>query len=290
MGQEDVQKLSRKVKSRIFEMPGNSVCVDCTNLHPQWARPAYGILVCIECSSKHRSLAGQDPILSVQMDDWTDERISQMDAGGNETFSSFLTSRGIEKEWEVRKKYSTKQALFYGATLKRRSRGKPASHDPVVGARKSAMCDPPVSKKSMTDLEGVALKPEVADDEDSNDSDSDSDSDTHSTTSSDISSDVPVDPGNYNVEYGGDALGPDRLPGETFEAYIGRQARVRPQKMKSLRRSSMLKAVSSVGDSVGSSSRFSLTGMLGLFGVQDDGHQASEELRKDFARGTGGSR
>jgi len=286
MGQEGVQKLSRKVKNRIFEMPGNSVCVDCTNLHPQWASPAYGILVCIECSSKHRSLTGQGPILSVQMDDWTDERISQMDAGGNETFSSFLTSRGIEKEWEVRKKYSTKQALFYRATLKRRSKEKRASHDPVISARKSVMST--VSKKSMTDLDGVVLKPDVADGEGSSgsDSDSDSDSDTHSTTSSDTSSDVPVDPGNYNAEYGGDALGPDRLPGETFEAYIGRQARVRPQKMKSLRRSSMLKAVSSVSESVGSSSKFSLTGMLGLFGVQDDGHHASEELRKTFAGGT----
>jgi hypothetical protein len=228
-------------------------------------------------------------VLSVQMDAWTDERISQMDAGGNETFSTFLASRGIGKDWEMRKKYSTKQAYFYSATLRRRSKGKPVAHDPVLIARKASMeCLGPNLKKSMTDLNGVVLPSK---DDESSESDSDSDSGTstssNTTTDSDSSSEVPVDPGNYNVEYGGDALGPDRLPGESFDAYVQRQARVRPLKSKSLRRSSMLKSVTSVGDSNGSSShRFSVMGMLGFFGVQEDDAQAGEELRKRYARGS----
>lgn len=36
-------------------LPGNNCCIDCHNPHPEWAVINYGILVCLNCSGRHRS-------------------------------------------------------------------------------------------------------------------------------------------------------------------------------------------------------------------------------------------
>jgi hypothetical protein len=40
-------------------IPGNLRCVDCDATNPQWASISYGILLCIECSGKHRQMGVQ---------------------------------------------------------------------------------------------------------------------------------------------------------------------------------------------------------------------------------------
>lgn len=40
-------------------IPGNLRCVDCDATNPQWASISYGILLCIECSGKHRRMGVQ---------------------------------------------------------------------------------------------------------------------------------------------------------------------------------------------------------------------------------------
>ena len=36
--------------------PGNDKCMDCGNFDTDWADVSHGILLCIECSGKHRAL------------------------------------------------------------------------------------------------------------------------------------------------------------------------------------------------------------------------------------------
>ena len=38
---------------------GNSRCVDCNKMNPQWASISYGALLCIDCSGCHRQLGVQ---------------------------------------------------------------------------------------------------------------------------------------------------------------------------------------------------------------------------------------
>jgi len=38
----------------IKAIPGNNICADCPTKSPQWASLSFGVLVCLECSGKHR--------------------------------------------------------------------------------------------------------------------------------------------------------------------------------------------------------------------------------------------
>ncbi len=40
----------------LFNIPGNTKCVDCGASNPQWATLSYGSLLCIECSGRHRQM------------------------------------------------------------------------------------------------------------------------------------------------------------------------------------------------------------------------------------------
>ena len=37
-------------------LPGNSRCVDCDEMNPEWASVSYGVLLCLRCSGRHRGL------------------------------------------------------------------------------------------------------------------------------------------------------------------------------------------------------------------------------------------
>lgn len=37
-------------------LPGNSRCVDCEEMNPEWASVSYGVLLCLRCSGRHRGL------------------------------------------------------------------------------------------------------------------------------------------------------------------------------------------------------------------------------------------
>lgn len=38
----------------ISGLPGNDKCVDCGSDRPVWGSPHLGILICLECSGRHR--------------------------------------------------------------------------------------------------------------------------------------------------------------------------------------------------------------------------------------------
>lgn len=134
-------KMPKDVEARIRALPGNNMCVDCRSLTPQWASVSYGTLMCLECSGQHRSLGVHISFVrSVQMDSWTERQIEAMQtSGGNASFTEYMQSRNIPKEWPIGKKYASKQAAYYRERLERRLNGKtepppdPGCWDPVSG-------------------------------------------------------------------------------------------------------------------------------------------------------------
>ena len=40
----------------LYNIPGNTRCVDCGASNPQWATLSYGALLCIDCSGRHRQM------------------------------------------------------------------------------------------------------------------------------------------------------------------------------------------------------------------------------------------
>eukprot|EP00927_Polykrikos_kofoidii_P018234 TRINITY_DN18410_c0_g1_i1.p1 TRINITY_DN18410_c0_g1~~TRINITY_DN18410_c0_g1_i1.p1 ORF type:complete len:440 (+),score=71.93 TRINITY_DN18410_c0_g1_i1:112-1431(+) len=134
-------QMHKDVEARIRALPGNKLCMDCNNLNPQWASVTYGALMCLECAGHHRALGVHlSFIRSVAMDAWKEREIAAMErSGGNDKLVNFFTSKGIDKDMHISKKYNTKQAAYYRDRLSRWLDGKtepppdPGNYDPVSG-------------------------------------------------------------------------------------------------------------------------------------------------------------
>lgn len=60
----------------IREYPGNNRCCDCSSLDTDWASISHGIVICLECAGKHRSLGVHVSIVrSIKMDSWSAQQV-----------------------------------------------------------------------------------------------------------------------------------------------------------------------------------------------------------------------
>ncbi|CAB3366326.1 Hypothetical predicted protein [Cloeon dipterum] len=112
-----IQALKTKVQ-------GNSHCVDCDALNPDWASLNLGALMCIECSGTHRNLGSHiSKVRSLDLDEWPPSNLSVMRALGNHLVNSVweANTRGRmkpgpsspreEKEKWIRAKYEIKEFM-----------------------------------------------------------------------------------------------------------------------------------------------------------------------------------
>lgn len=78
------QSGKRRLKD-LLSKAENRVCADCGAQDPKWASANIGVFICLKCCGVHRSLGTHiSKVLSVTLDDWSDEDVdSMMEVGGN---------------------------------------------------------------------------------------------------------------------------------------------------------------------------------------------------------------
>eukprot|EP00003_Mantamonas_plastica_P025259 TRINITY_DN4916_c0_g1_i1.p1 TRINITY_DN4916_c0_g1~~TRINITY_DN4916_c0_g1_i1.p1 ORF type:complete len:306 (+),score=93.07 TRINITY_DN4916_c0_g1_i1:181-1098(+) len=91
-GKSNVPEESEKLPE-LEVIPGNMVCADCSNEHPEWASINLGVMLCIECSGIHRSLGVHiSKVRSAHLDRWSDEQMVIMGELGNERVNKIYES------------------------------------------------------------------------------------------------------------------------------------------------------------------------------------------------------
>ncbi|KAF5475384.1 hypothetical protein F2P56_007193 [Juglans regia] len=74
----------RRLKDLLLQKD-NRHCADCGAQDPKWASANIGVFICLKCCGVHRSLGTHiSKVLSVTLDDWSDDEIDSMfEVGGN---------------------------------------------------------------------------------------------------------------------------------------------------------------------------------------------------------------
>ncbi|XP_057544791.1 ADP-ribosylation factor GTPase-activating protein AGD12-like [Amaranthus tricolor] len=74
----------RRLKD-LLQQKDNRTCADCGASDPKWASANIGVFICLKCCGVHRSLGTHiSKVLSVTLDEWSDEDIDAMvEVGGN---------------------------------------------------------------------------------------------------------------------------------------------------------------------------------------------------------------
>lgn len=80
----------------------NRTCADCGAPDPKWASANIGVFICLKCCGVHRSLGTHiSKVLSVTLDDWSDDEIDAMvEVGGNASANSIYEAylpEGVQK-------------------------------------------------------------------------------------------------------------------------------------------------------------------------------------------------
>ena len=108
-----------EVFKELAKDPENRVCVDCGKSGAQWASVSHGILMCLECSGKHRGLGVHISFVrSSTMDSWSPQQLQYMVQGGNRRFKDYLASYSISDSVPIVEKYYTRAVHYYREALK----------------------------------------------------------------------------------------------------------------------------------------------------------------------------
>ena len=85
-----------KVMEKILAKPQNQVCFDCGSKAPKWSSPYLGIVICYECSSKHRSYGTHISFVrSVDLDNWKRRELKSLELTGNSYTKERFNDLGV---------------------------------------------------------------------------------------------------------------------------------------------------------------------------------------------------
>ncbi|KAF1774218.1 PDZ domain [Phytophthora cactorum] len=100
-------------------LPGNDRCVDCKAVCPQWAGVSFGVLLCLACAGKHRSLGVADEFVkSLVMDAWSANEVCALELGGNAKWVAVCAGTGVS-DLPMETKYSSGVAKAYKSRIRR---------------------------------------------------------------------------------------------------------------------------------------------------------------------------
>lgn len=110
----DKTAVFRKLKAK----SENKMCFDCNARNPTWASVTYGIFLCIDCSSAHRSLGVHISFVrSTNLDSWTPDQLKMMSFGGNNRAQVFFKQHGWTDGGKIEAKYTSRAAELYKQLL-----------------------------------------------------------------------------------------------------------------------------------------------------------------------------
>ncbi len=106
----------------VLTLKGNEKCCDCPSVDASWASVNHGILLCLECAGKHRSLGVQNSFIrSIYMDTWSQDQVDMMLQGGNRQLQEYFEKLKIEvASLSVEKLYQTRASAHYREKLRER--------------------------------------------------------------------------------------------------------------------------------------------------------------------------
>ena len=110
----------RACRALLYSIEGNDRCFECNSIDVSWASISHGIVLCLQCSGRHRSYGiNTSKVRSIDMDAWSHSQVLAMLEGGNAQLRGFFDRHhlGNDNEAMMSKRYRTKAALFYRSNL-----------------------------------------------------------------------------------------------------------------------------------------------------------------------------
>eukprot|EP00477_Mikrocytos_mackini_P001465 GAHX01001574.1.p1 GENE.GAHX01001574.1~~GAHX01001574.1.p1 ORF type:complete len:318 (+),score=75.66 GAHX01001574.1:40-993(+) len=102
---------TKKIVAILNKTTENTLCFDCNAPRPNWSSVTFGVLICYNCSSNHRRLGVSITFCrSIDLDSWSDWKISRLIVGGNKNALEAITSTSSTK-------YTSKEAVQYKKAL-----------------------------------------------------------------------------------------------------------------------------------------------------------------------------
>ncbi|OEU21759.1 Arf GTPase activating protein, partial [Fragilariopsis cylindrus CCMP1102] len=92
----------------VKSLEGNNICADCEQTNPTWCSVSFGILLCLECSGKHRGLGTHISFVrSLDMDSFSAKQIQVLKIGGNKQCNSYLQDQHTQQQPQQQRENTT---------------------------------------------------------------------------------------------------------------------------------------------------------------------------------------